>query len=78
MPIDADHNDENLMQGDNQQVNIKVNLALLPFGQASLMVGYAHPDRFLQPANEKGIAVTQVMPLMSSAISPGYARPASF
>jgi hypothetical protein len=65
------------MDNDPQRVNVEVNLTLLPFGQASLVLGYAHPDRF-QPANDVKIAVTQVMPLMSSAISPGYAPPACF
>lgn len=76
MPTDADTQNKT-MDDDPGQVNIRVNLALLPFGQASLTLGFAHPERF-RPSNEKKIAVTQVMPLMSSAITPGYARPARF
>jgi hypothetical protein len=64
------------MKDGNHQVTIQINLGLNPFGQASLALGYAHPDRFQRDSDEK-IALTQVMPLMSSAITPGYARPAS-
>jgi hypothetical protein len=65
------------MDDEAGQVNIRVNLALLPFGQASLTLGFAHPERS-RPSDQKKMAVTQVMPLMSSVISPGYARPACF
>lgn len=64
------------MQDGSHQVTIQIKLGLNPSGQASLAVGYAHPDRFESDSDEK-IALTQVMPLMSSAITPGYARPAS-
>jgi hypothetical protein len=60
---------------DKSNVAIQLNVALLPFGQASLMTGYAHPARFSQNDDDRGITITQVMPLMSSAITPGYSRP---
>jgi hypothetical protein len=64
------------MDEDKHQINIQINLGLSPFGQASLDLGYAHPDRFRRNSDDRA-TLTQVMPLMSSAITPGYARPAS-
>lgn len=60
----------------DRDISVKINLALRPFGQVAVGAGYAHPDRFL-PTDEPAAPVTPVMPLMSSAITPGFARPIS-
>ncbi len=64
------------MDFNSHTVTMQVNVTLQPFGQASLVSGHAHPDRFEQAEND-GVPITQVMPLRSSGITPGYARPAS-
>lgn len=57
-------------------ISVKINVELRPFGQVAIDAGYAHPDRFPQP-EEPASPETLVMPLMSSAITPGFARPVS-
>jgi hypothetical protein len=57
-------------------ISVKINVELRPFGQVAIDAGYAHPDRFPQP-EEPASPETPVMPLMSSAITPGFARPVS-
>jgi len=37
--------------------------------------GFAHPDRFPAADGEPAPVVTPVMPLASSVITPGHARP---
>lgn len=54
---------------------ITLNVDLLPFGQASIETGFAHPERFPQTASTP--TVTPVMPLTSSVITPGHSRPTS-
>jgi hypothetical protein len=61
---------------NSSNVTVQIKVDLIPFGQATMILGFAHPDR-KQSEAEKDIAVTQVMPLMSSAITPGCARPVS-
>ena len=58
-------------------VTIDFNVELLPFGHATVVTGYAHPDRFHETGTAAGPMVTPVMPLTSSVITPGHARPAS-
>jgi hypothetical protein len=58
-------------------VTIDINVELLPFGHATVATGYAHPDRFPEAHAATGPTVTPVMPLTSSVITPGHARPAS-
>jgi len=56
-------------------VTIDLNVELLPFGHATVATGYAHPDRFPEENAHPVPLVTQVMPLTSSVITPGHARP---
>jgi hypothetical protein len=58
-------------------VTIAINVELVPFGHASAAKGYAHPDRFDEAAAGQVPTITPVMPLTSSVITPGHARPVS-
>lgn len=67
---------DDLMAPNDRNISVRINVELRPFGQVAVGMGYAHPDRFA-PAEQPAAPVTPVMPLMSSAITPGFARPVS-
>jgi hypothetical protein len=71
---------EKFSSGDDMvadgNISVKINVELRPFGQVAIGAGYAHPDRF-PPPEKPASPETPVMPLMSSAITPGFARPIS-
>jgi hypothetical protein len=56
-------------------VKIDINIEVLPFGKATVASAFAHPVESAAGEPSSAPVVTPVMPLASSVITPGHARP---